>query len=385
MSLSVGYVGSRGVHLIIRGDDGNMAGAPGSPNGGVFQKTQFGYEFPCGYAVTTDQPTAANCTAGQVGGVQNVGGALSAQLNPNLGVIRYINWNATANYNALNVSLDKKYAHGFQFQVSYTYAKSLDDTSQTIAGDTFANGINSPWYFLPKAFYGPSDFNVGQTLSVNGLYDIPTPKSWNGALKTALGGWELGGIVSVNSGTPTTAIVANDPLGLGNGGADQFGPTVRLPGCSATNGSNPGNSQYINNACFTLPSVPTASLGSLPFPCAPFASATVAPPSGNTFCANLSPLNVGRNSITGPRFFNVDFSTMKNFPITRISETFKIQFRAEMFNITNHGNFVPGQPNSGNGGSALFNNNGSTIDNSKLANPESSDPREIQFALKVVW
>jgi len=391
MSLTVGYVGSRGVHLITRGDDGNMAGAPGSPAGGVYQKTQFGYEFPCGYPTqSTPVNGAVSCSPGSFGGVNGTattppGGGSSAKLNPNLGVIRYINWNASANYNALNVSLDKKYAHGFQFQVAYTYAKSLDDTSQTIAGDTFANGINSPWFFLPQAFYGPSDFNVGQTLSVNGLYDIPTPKSWNGALKMALGGWELGGIVSVNSGTPTTAIVANDPLGLGNGGADQFGPTVRIQGCNATNSGNPGNSNYINNACFTLPNVPTASLGSLPFPCASFPGATIAPPSGNTFCANLSPLNVGRNSISGPRFFNLDFSTIKNFPITKISETFKVQFRAEMFNITNHGNFVPGQPNSGNGGSALFNNDGSIIDNSKLANPESSEPREIQFALKVVW
>ena len=233
MSLTVGYVGSQGVHLMTRGDDGNMAGAPGSP--AVYQKTQFGYEFPCGYLFHAD-PCYSRHFRLHAGNRR----CSIAQLNPNLGTIRYIYWNAGANYNALNVNLDKKFAHGFQFQVAYTYAKSLDDTSQTIAGDTFANGINSPWWFLPQAFYGPSDFNVGQTLSVNGLYDIPTPRSWNGALKKALGGWELGGIVSVNSGTPTTAIVNSDPLGSDNGGADQFGPTVRLPGCNATNSSNPG-------------------------------------------------------------------------------------------------------------------------------------------------
>ena len=82
-----------------------------------------------------------------------------------MGVIRYIFWNGSSNYNGLNVNLDKKFSHGLQFQVAYTYSKSLDDTSQTIAGDTFGNGINSPWWLLPQAFYGPSDFNVAHTLS----------------------------------------------------------------------------------------------------------------------------------------------------------------------------------------------------------------------------
>ena len=83
-------------------------------------------------------------------------------------------------------------------------SKSLDDNSQTIAGDTFANGINSPKWWLPKAYYGPSDFNVAHTLTINALYTIPTPKSWSGAMKEALADWEVGGIYTFNSGTPTT-------------------------------------------------------------------------------------------------------------------------------------------------------------------------------------
>lgn len=357
MTLSLGYVGTRGVHLMTRGDDGNMAGAPGSA--APYAKTQYGYLFP---------------------------GTTADQVNPALGTIRYIYWNAGANYNALNVNLEKKYASGFQFQVAYTYSKSLDDTSQTIAGDTFANDINSPWWFLPSAFYGPSSFNVSHNLSINGLYDIPTPKDWNGALKAALGGWEIGGIVTINSGTPTTPDTSGDPLNLGNGGADQFGPIVKLQGCSPVNSSTPGFASYINQSCYTLPSVPTSALGSLPYPCVPYTAATIAPPAGNTFCSNLSPFNVGRNSITGPHFFNLDFSTFKNFPITKISETFKLQFRAEFFNITNHSNFVPPQPGSGDGNSQIFGGDGSTtagLDSS--FNQLASQPRQIQFALKVIW
>jgi hypothetical protein len=304
-----------------------------------------------------------------------------------MGVIRYIYWNTDSSYNGLNVNLDKRFAHGFQAQLAYTFSKSLDDDSQTIAGDTFSNGINSPWWFLPKLFRGPSDFNVAHTLSINGLYTIPTPKSLNGFAMQALGGWQLGGIFTYNSGTPTTPIDNGDPLGLNNSGADQFGPLVKVPGCNPINsnyaGSTPGAPLYINTNCYANPTVPTASLGSLPFPCAPFPGATAAP-AGQTYCSNLAPGNVLRNSITGPKFYNMDFSIHKDFPVKRISEQFNVQFRAEMFNIFNHDNFSPPQPCSGDCNSGLYNPDGSSA-NVGFITALAGQPREIQFALKVGW
>ncbi|MGH9681769.1 MAG: TonB-dependent receptor domain-containing protein, partial [Candidatus Acidiferrales bacterium] len=164
-SITVGYVGSHGVHLMMRGDDGNMSGAPGAPEQAM--QTQYGYVFPCGPA-----GAGTGCTPGTTQAPYTPSGCpavvtttSSAQVNPCLGTIRYIYWNTDSHYNALNVSLDKKFSHGFQAQVAYTWSKSLDDDSQTIAGDTFANGINSPAWFLPKTMYGPSDFNVAHTLS----------------------------------------------------------------------------------------------------------------------------------------------------------------------------------------------------------------------------
>jgi hypothetical protein len=360
MSLTVGYLGSRGVHLMMRGDDGNMT----TPT-----LTSAGYLFPCGPPIVSGR-----CTAG------------GPQINPALGVIRYIYWNTDSNYHALNVSLDKRFAHGFQFQLAYTWAKSSDDDSQTIAGDSFGNGINSPMPFLPKLFYGPSDFDVKHTISLNGLYDIPTPKSWNGALKTALGGWELGSILSINSGAPSTPIVSGDPLGLGNSGADQFGPVLRIPGCDVYNhgfkNSQPGAPLWWNQNCFALPTAPASMIAQ----CADFPGAATAPPAGQVYCANLLPGNIGRNNLYGPRLFNLDLSVIKNFPITRISEAFNIQFRAEMFNITNHDNFVPPQPDSGDGRADVFNTDGSLVGGTAgtLFRP-ATDPREIQFALKFVW
>jgi len=359
LSLTVGYVGSHGVHLIMRGDDGNMTGAPGTANPTMV--TPYGYEFP--------------------------GGGL--QVNPTMGVIRYIFWNTGSNYNALNVNIDKRFAHGFQFQVAYTYSKSLDDDSQTIAGDTFANGINSPWWWLPKAFYGPSDFNVTHTLSINALYTIPTPKSWSGFTKEALAEWELGGIFTYNSGAPTTVINNGDPLNLGNSGADQFGPLEKLSGCNPVNSNWIGGPTpvYINQSCYTEPSLPTAQLSTLPYPCVPFSSTSAFannPASATSYCSNLSPFNVGRNQLYGPQFVNMDFSVHKTFPITRISEAFNIQFRAEMFNIFNHSNFVPPQPCSGDCNAGIYNPDGSSAGVGNLAELAGL-PREIQFALKFQW
>jgi hypothetical protein len=98
------------------------------------------------------------------------------------------------------------------------------------------------------------------------------------------------------------------------------------------------------------------------------------------------PGNIGRNNIFGPRLFNLDFSVIKNFPVKSISEAFKIQFRAEMFNITNHDNFVPPQPDSGDGRADLFDTDGSLIGGTAgTLKGLATDPREIQFALKFVW
>ena len=351
ITVTAGYIGSHGVHLLMRGDDGNMTTpVPASTGGGYF------FNAP--------------------------------KTNSNLGIIRYIYWNTDSHYDALNLTLDKKFSHGFQYQVAYTFAKSLDDASQTIAGDTFSNDINSPWWMLPKLFFGPSSFNITHTLSINGLYEIPTPKSWNGALKTAVGGWQIGSILAFNSGIPTTPINNDDPLGLGNSGADQFGPLVKIPGCDPINhgfaGSKPGSPLWIKDSCYTEPSVPAAlasnCTGGYP------GAKTTAPylPAGNVYCSNFVPGNVLRNSLYGPHLFNLDFAIVKNFPITKISEQFKVQFRAEMFNITNHDNFGPPQPCSGDCNSGLFNIDGSSAGVGTISQL-ATEPREIQFALKVNW
>jgi carboxypeptidase family protein/TonB-dependent receptor-like protein len=361
MSVSLGYIGSHGVHMLIRGDDGNMT---------IPTLTSVGYLFPCGPPINPD----GTCTAG------NNAAGTSAKINPALGPIRYLFWGSDSFYDGMNLNIDKRMAHGLQFQVAYTWSKSIDDDSSTIAGDTFGNSLNSLYWFAPKSLRGLSDFNVGQSATINLLWAVPVSKSLEGFAKAALGGWQLGGIFKINTGIPTTAIINGDPAGLGNNGADQFGIPNRIPGCDPINHSFIGNSSpaYINVNCYTLPTVSASS----PYAsqCASFPGAVAPAPTGQVYCANLLG-NAGRNTIIGPKLVNLDFSATKNFPIHRISETFNVQFRTEIFNILNHSNFIPPEPLTG---ASLFDATGAPLNNGFLDNL-ATQPRDVQFALKIIW
>jgi Carboxypeptidase regulatory-like domain/TonB-dependent Receptor Plug Domain/TonB dependent receptor len=340
LSLTVGYVGSHGVHMLMRGDDGNM---------------------------TTPTLTSAGYMFG------------GPKINQSLGIIRYLYWGSDSFYDGLNVNVDKKLGHGFQLQAAYTWSKSIDDDSSTIAGDSFSNGLNSLFYAAPRALRGPSDFNIGQSLTINGLWVVPTPKFGNGLVKAALGGWQLGSIFKINSGIPTTPIIGGDPMGVGNGGADQFGIPNRIAGCDPVNHNfkSTPSLNYFNLSCFTLPTVSASSPAAAN--CTTFSGAG-APPTGQVYCANLLG-NSGRNSVVGPKLVNMDFSMFKNNPIHRISETFNVQFRAEIFNILNHANFAPPEPTNG---GTIFNPNGSAAGSGGIDNL-TTQPRDVQFAVKVIW
>ena len=100
-------------------------------------------------------------------------------------------------------------------------------------------------------------------------------------------------------------------------------------------------------------------------------------------CSNLLG-NAGRNSIVGPSLVNVDFSLYKNFAVKKISEAFSVQFRAEFFNILNHANFAPPLPFFGASSAQIFNADGSAANTGGLS-ATTTQPRDIQFALKVIW
>jgi hypothetical protein len=109
-------------------------------------------------------------------------------------------------------------------------------------------------------------------------------------------------------------------------------------------------------------------------------------PTGRVYCINLRG-TAGRNDVPGPGLMNLDFSLFKNNYIRRISESFNLQFRAEIFNILNHPNFaLPVEPDN----TDIFDSTGAPLnppDNGAagVLKSTTTTSREIQFALKVIW
>jgi hypothetical protein len=162
-----------------------------------------------------------------------------------------------------------------------------------------------------------------------------------------------------------------DPLGTNSFDPWAFPDQLRTPGCKIP--VNPGNpNNYIKLECFTLPALPTSAPASLQALCTPFATAPGT-------CENLLP-NVRRNDVIGPGTLNLDFSLFKNNYVKKISENFNVQFRAEVFNILNHSNFLAPIDNS-----QLFNPDGSPTGGAGAVDVTSTPSRQIQFGLKVIW
>ena len=121
------------------------------------------------------------------------------------------------------------------------------------------------------------------------------------------------------------------------------------PGCSSP--VNPGNPvSYIKTQCFAVPN-PITLRG-----------------------------NLGRNTLIGPGLVNLDFSLFKNIPITKISESFKAQFRTEVFNIFNRPNFT-----SPNDNRAIMDPTGQISGTAGVFTLTNTTSRQIQFALKLTW
>jgi hypothetical protein len=282
-------------------------------------------------------------------------------------------------YNALEAQLAKRMSHGFQLQGTFTWARSIDTSSASVAGDSFGNSISSLHWFDMRLSRGPSDFNVGRTLVVNGTWEIPTPKSFAGPAQWALGGWELGVIYTASDGVPFTATwgTGSDPANTNSGDDWAFPNRLGGPGCKTlTNPGNPAN--YIKTQCFAVPTAPDMAFWNQycnPLP----ASAGV--PVAFPLCYNLRG-NAGRNILTGPGVSELDFSIYKNNYIKRISERFNIQFRAEIFNILNHVNFAPPSTPTN---TDIFDGTGSLNQVAGALNRTTTTAREIQFAVKVIF
>ncbi len=339
MVAMLSYVGSCGVHQGARVDDLDTV---------VPIKTPYGYLFPS---------PVGNGTV----------------INPNFGQIYGMRYAGNSFYHALLAGITKRMSHGLEFQTSFTWGKSIDNSSGSIAGDTFSNGLSSlPWYDL-KSTRGLSDFDIRRTLVISGTWQVPRLRNLTGPAGWLTSGWELGAVFKANDGVPFTPTFGTDgdPQGLNSSDPWAFPNRLGGPGCqSLVNPGNPNN--YIKTQCFAVPTAPNQA----------FYNANCDSSFGTyPQCFNLRG-NAGRNILIGPGLSNLDFSVFKNNRVRKISENFNVQFRAEFFNILNHANFaVPITPDN----TDIFDSTGAPTGVAGRLTSTTTTAREIQFGLKLVW
>jgi hypothetical protein len=353
LTATIGYIGSRGVHQPFRVDEADLV---------IPTLTSAGYLWP--------NPIGSG-----------------TPINPNVASIRYMNWGGSSSYDALQMGIAKRLSHGLQLQGSYTWGKSIDTSSSVIAGDGFTNAISSlDWFDLKRLTRGLSEFNVGKTFVLNGTWLLPTLKSASGPLALVANGWELGGIFKANDGVPFGALFGTGSDPMGTLSSDDYSFPNQLAGCNPINTnfrkSPSGLPLYVNAGqvagitnCFAVATAPSLA----------FYNTNCDPTVGNPAllqCFNLRG-NAGRNTMIGPGVSNLDFSIFKNTHVNRISETFNVQLRAEFFNILNRANFGP--PDLPSGNNDIFDGTGAVNPAAGLLTTTTTDPREIQFALKIIW
>lgn len=273
-SLTVGYVGSHGYHQILSEDLNEPASAV-LPNGTIYYPT-----------TTKANPALANTTSWVSQG--------------------------SSSYNALEVDLRRSFVQGFQLRANNTYARNLDDGS---AWNTSVSA-NTPAFVEypnnPGLDWGPAATDIRHLAAINGSYDLPFGKNHRflgdaaPTMDHLVSGWTLSAIATLESGFPFTPQLGYNPTGSG----DTRNPVRpnRNPGFTGplyAHGSTAQRvAQYFNPAAFSAPAYGTVG-------------------------------NLGRDTLTGPGYDDLDLSLSKT---THLNERIRAQFRAEFFNILNHTN-----------------------------------------------
>lgn len=234
--------------------------------------------------------------------------------NPNFGQANLVTNGGDSNYDALQLQFQRRLSRGLQVLSSYTWSHSLDTGSQ---GQAYLSGVNT------NVNYGNSDFDIRHTVSVALTYNIPVPKS-SAFVNQILRGWSLNNIFQAHSATPVDVAYDFGQLALGQAG--QFSAPAR-PDIVAGEPLYLYGSQYpggkaINPAAFTPPPVTPAG-------CDPGVSIP---------CNPVRPGALHRNTLRAFGLYQWDFAVHREF---NIRESWKLEFRAEMFNVLNHPNFGP--------------------------------------------
>ncbi|MBI2816358.1 MAG: TonB-dependent receptor [Acidobacteria bacterium] len=313
--LQASYVGSRGNHLFRRFEANQFPVPTKLADGSLF--------FPKG--------------AGAV--------------NREFGSLTIINADAQSFYNALQVSANRSFSRNLSLQGSYTFSKSVDDS-------TLGHQTNTGQYGLDRLMdRALSDFDIRHRLVFNYFYNLPWGGGQHflqhGVLSKILGNWRLGGIVTFRTGTPFS-VLANARY------KDYLFAAIR-PNLISGASNNPVKGT--TSGCGRVKAGQELGTPDLYFdPCA--FSVPAAGTVGNT----------GRNTLTAPSVFNIDMSLQREF---LLNSKHRLQFRADVFNIQNHTNF------SAPSAVVFSGETGARTSTAGIISKTATTSRQIQFALRL--
>lgn len=268
---------------------------------------------------------------------------------------------ANSIYHALQVRAEKDFTHGLQFLVTYTWAKSIDNASASDDSFVFLGGgtidgstlnVQNPFNLAGER--AVSVFNIPQVLQISYVYQFPVGRGkllgrdMNPILNAIVGGWQTNGIVRINDGRPIIPFLINGgtPIPTYNQRPDLTG---RLERASGRPEDHVQFANFTGTSYFANP------------------NALSSPPN---FTFGTAPRTIG--TALQPGAVNFDMSLFKEFPLSRIHEGMRGEFRAEAFNIFNHPQF---QGPDATVGATDYGFITSTVNN----------PRELQVALKIYF
>ena len=215
-------------------------------------------------------------------------------------VIRVTNNDANASYNGLQLAVNKRFAKGLAYGIAYTLSKSSDDGSQQ--RDILPNAYDA------HNLWGASDYDRRHVFVGNVMYELPFLRDKHNLIGALAGGWQIGMVVQLQTGSPFTVGKGNDYAGVGSGSGSQI--------------FNITGDAHISAPKFSLDSKDQNFY---------FAPAAFQAPAAGTFTTQSN-----RNTLYNPGFQNWTASLFKNF---KIGERQMVTFRSEFYNVINHPNW----------------------------------------------
>ena len=292
-------------------------------------------------------------------------------------------------YNSLQLLLSRRLARGWQFQGAYTWAKAMDDGQGQAGGETSSTPIYPEYVQNLRLERGPSTFDVTHNFRFSSIYKFPSYHSQQGVLGTALSGWQVNGILTLESGYPFTPVLGMNRSRSGSSGAAGSAIVVDRPNLapgrtlySVTHGTTPANCTLTGGKVIPA-GTPLGKPKLFLDPCA-----FTDPPAGTLG-------NVGRDSLRGPGLSNIDFSIIKDTPL-KLREGAALEFRAEFFDLFNHPNFITPQVTGTNTAAVIFtgnpavaselpNSNAGVLNGTTNPGTSSTGARQVQLALKLLF